>query len=175
MKIIMVPVGKIDNDVIRYLRDELSKAFNRKVSVGKPMSEPDYAFNKKRGQHLSTTILFNLMKQVEYKAYEKILGLVGCDLYVPKLNFVFGEASEGGAVISFARLKQEFYGLPADKKLFYKRALTEAVHELGHTFELSHCSNPRCVMYFSNTLADTDRKGPDFCPICKNKLSNCLL
>ena len=39
-----------------------------------------------------------------------------------------------------------------------RRAATEAIHELGHTFGLRHCSRPSCVMWFSNTLAETDRK-----------------
>jgi predicted Zn-dependent protease len=30
--------------------------------------------------------------------------------------------------------------------LFAERALKEAVHELGYTFGLGHCGNPRCVM-----------------------------
>jgi archaemetzincin len=95
--------------------------------------------------------------------------LVDHDLYVPGLNFVFGEASQKVAVISFTRLRQEFYHLPEDRGLFHRRALTEAVHELGHTYGLQHCKNPHCVMFFSNTLMDTDRKGPEFCTECKRR------
>ena len=40
---------------------------------------------------------------------------------------------------------------------------TEAIHELGHTYGLGHCADPRCVMWFSNTLSETDRKGTEFC------------
>jgi archaemetzincin len=38
---------------------------------------------------------------------------------------------------------------------------------LGHTYGLVHCRNPHCVMFFSNSLIDTDVKGPDFCQKCK--------
>ncbi len=50
------------------------------------------------------------------------------DLYVPELNFVFGEADilAGVAVIALARLRQEFYGLNPDKGLFHIRAVKEA-------------------------------------------------
>jgi len=105
-------------------------------------------------------------------AYEKILGIVDHDLYVPELNFVFGEASRIAAVISLTRLRQGFYHLPENRSLFHQRILTEAVHELGHTYGLRHCENPRCVMFFSNSLMDTDRKGPAFCARCKSKLYN---
>jgi archaemetzincin len=65
--------------------------------------------------------------------------------------------------------------LPDDPGLFQKRALTEAVHELGHTCSLPHCENRRCVMFFSNTLQDTDRKHSTFCRQCQEKLGKSLL
>jgi archaemetzincin len=110
------------------------------------------------------------MEQKEYVPYEKILGIVDHDLYVPELNFVFGEAGRKAAVISLTRLRQSFYLLTEDQNLFHQRVLTEAVHELGHTFGLGHCGNPKCVMFFSNSLMDTDRKGSEFCPACRDKL-----
>lgn len=170
MSLLLVPVGGIDQKVTEFLKHDLNKVFNRQVTIGKGMSEPDYAFNKKRNQYLSTAILNAIMEQKEYTAYEKMLAIVDHDLYVPELNFVFGEAGQKAAVISITRLRQEFYNLPQDQSLFHKRVLSEAVHELGHTYGLSHCRNPHCVMVFSNTLMDTDRKGSDFCPECKGKL-----
>ena len=171
MGIILVPIGEVDKKVIELLKNDLNKVFNREILTGKGVPEPDYAFNKKRNQYLSTMILNALMKEKEYAPYEKILGIVDHDLYVPDLNFVFGEASQKAAVISITRLRQEFYNLPQDQTLFYKRVLTEAVHELGHTYGLGHCGNARCVMFFSNSLMDTDRKGSEFCPTCKDKLN----
>ena len=170
MDILLIPVGEVDRKVIEVLQNELSKVFNKQVMIGKGMPQPDYAFNKKRNQYLSTAILNAIMEQKEYASYGKILGMVDHDLYVPDLNFVFGEAGRRAAVISLTRLRQEFYNLPQDQDLFHKRVLTEAVHELGHTYGLGHCKNPRCVMFFSNSLVDTDRKGPEFCPDCRNKL-----
>jgi len=110
------------------------------------------------------------MEQKEYASYEKILGIVDHDLFIPELNFVFGEASQKAAVISLTRLRQTFYQLPEDRTLFHQRVLTEAIHELGHTYGLGHCKNSRCVMFFSNSLMDTDRKGSEFCPPCQSKL-----
>jgi len=101
-----------------------------------------------------------------------ILGVTGVDLTAPGLNFVFGLADPGSraAIISLARLYPEFYGQPRDPRRFKVRAITEAVHELGHLLGLGHCSDPACVMFFSNSLADTDRKGPGFCQLCREKL-----
>jgi archaemetzincin len=170
MGILLVAVGEVDQKVIQILKEDLSRVFGKQVWVGKEMPEPHYALNKKRNQYLSTMILNALMNKKEYIPFEKILGIVDHDLYVPELNFVFGEASQRVAVISLTRLRQEFYNLPQDQSLFHKRALTEAVHELGHTYGLGHCGNPRCVMFFSNSLIDTDRKGSEFCSKCKSNL-----
>ena len=171
MGIVLVAIGEVDRNVMDRLKDDLSKVFN-KVSVEKGMPEPLYTYNKKRNQYLSTAILSTLMGQKEYASYEKILGIVDHDLFVPELNFVFGEAGPKAAVISLTRLRQTFYRLPEDQDLFHRRVLTEAVHELGHTYGLGHCGNPRCVMFFSNSLSDTDRKDPGFCPECRKNLQS---
>jgi len=101
-----------------------------------------------------------------------LLGVADVDLYVPSLNFVFGEAdpSDRVAVISVTRLRQSFYGLRDDTALFLDRVGKEAVHELGHVFNLRHCTQPRCVKFFSNSLADTDWKEDDFCNRCRTDL-----
>ncbi len=89
------------------------------------------------------------------------------DLYAERLNFVFGQAQIGGgtAVISLNRLSSE------DRHLFLTRALKEALHELGHATGLGHCDDERCVMHFSNTLADTDLKGPGYCQACRSLMT----
>ena len=172
MGIVLVAIGEVNRNVMDRLKDDLSKVFSKQVYVEKGMPEPLYAYNKKRNQYLSTAILSAMMGQKEYVPYEKILGIVDHDLFVPELNFVFGEASSKAAVISLTRLRQTFYRLPEDQSLFHRRVLTEAVHELGHTYGLGHCGNPRCVMFFSNSLSDTDRKGPEFCPKCGKNLQS---
>ncbi len=171
MGIVLVSIGEVDRNVMDGLKNDLNKVFGQQVFIGKGMAEPDDALHKKRNQYLSTTILDALMEQKEYAPYEKILGIVDHDLFVPELNFVFGEAGPKAAVISLTRLRQTFYHLPENQNLFHQRVLTEAVHELGHTYGLGHCGNPRCVMFFSKSLMDTDRKGSKLCPGCKSKLS----
>lgn len=170
MGVVLVPVGRIDAEVLERLRGGLLERFGQPVSVGREISEPDHAFDPRRQQYLSTAILEILLKTWDPLSRQTILGIVDHDLYVPGLHFVFGEATRGVAVISIARLRQAFYHLPEDRSLFHRRILTEAVHELGHAHGLGHCRSPHCVMFFSNSLEDTDRKGPEFCGACRKKL-----
>ncbi|MHC4278344.1 MAG: archaemetzincin family Zn-dependent metalloprotease [Planctomycetota bacterium] len=172
MSIVLIAVGKVDKEIFEVLKDNLRSFFKRRVAMGKTMPEPYYALNKGREQYLATAILNAIMDEREYAGYERVLGVFDHDLYASGLNFVFGQAAGKAAVISLARLGQGFYGLPEDRGLFHKRAFTEAVHELGHTYGLGHCRNPRCVMFFFDSLIDTDRKGPGFCPVCKDRLSS---
>ncbi len=100
--------------------------------------------------------------QVQNAKCLHVIGVTEVDLYVPGLNFVFGEAECPGnfAIISLHRLKNPNRGL------YLKRVLIEAVHELGHTFGLPHCKNHLCVMHFSNSIVETDIKGTEFCKDC---------
>jgi len=97
------------------------------------------------------------------------VGLTAVDLYVPDLNFVFGLASpiQGVAIVSTHRLEASFYGLPTNRSLLLRRALIESAHELGHLLGLGHCRDRRCVMFFSNSILDTDAKGYAMCPRCR--------
>lgn len=170
-KILLIPFNGIDEEVLEKISAYLSKSFKKEVVTGVNSSLSPGAYNSSRKQFHSSKLLDNLISR-QSREYERILGIADVDLYVPELNFVFGEAdpSEGVAIISLIRLRQEFYRRPQDKILFIGRAVKEAVHELGHTYGLGHCRNVKCVMHFSNSLMDTDIKEKNFCSGCQGKL-----
>jgi len=172
-KICLVPFGRTDPKSVEALRIPIEKRFGVDVAVEKPRPVPRDAYNASREQYLSTAFL-NALRRKYPKNALRALGVADVDLYVPRLNFVFGEAEMPGrvAVISLTRLRPAYYGQPENEQIFVARTVKEAVHELGHTFNLRHCADSRCVMFFSNSLRDTDRKSADFCTICAGKLSN---
>jgi archaemetzincin len=171
-KIYLAPVGKIEEWILDTLEDHLEKTFRCQVEIGEGLELPEEAYDSRRNQHFSPIILEKLRQAIKPTKTQKILAISGVDLYVEGLNFVFGEAELGGhfAIISLARLHQSFYGFPENKSLFLERAKKEAVHELGHTFGLRHCPDSECVMHFSNSLRDTDRKQTSFCSRCQELL-----
>lgn len=122
------------------------------------------SFNARRRQYEADAFLHRTRRAGDDI---RVLAVTDLDLYAGDLNFVFGIADLHGkaAVISLYRLQ-----IGADDATFRERAVKEAVHELGHTFGLRHCSHPECVMYFSNSLKDIDRKGNTFCRTCEAHL-----
>jgi len=146
--LIIIPFGQIQREILEFLRIELSQIFSLDVKIAKTEHIPQYAFNPKRRQYHSTKIV-EWLKNIPVMD-TRTLGIIDLDLYVPELNFVFGEAdvTHGVCIISLVRLRQEYYGLPKNEKQFLGRALKEAVHEHGHTYRLGHCGDTRCIMHF---------------------------
>ena len=164
-EILLIPFGEVVAPLLPNLRKVLARTFGCRCCVGKALPLPVTAFNARRKQYSAHAIL----NYLDHREGRLMLGIVDVDLYVPDLNFVFGLAdpSRQRAVIALPQLRQDFYSLPTDERLFLTRAVKEAVHELGHTSGLWHCTNQSCVMTFSNSLADTDYKQQAFCARCR--------
>jgi len=160
------PIGEI-LDVILYEAEKiLRKKFHLEpVSLG---VLPPVTYGIRSGQLLADAILQEVLN-AKPEDHLFATGITPYDIYSDNLNFVFGIALPfRGCVVSYARLYSE------DEKLFLLRFRKEITHEMGHVFGLSHCPNPYCVMHFSNSLADTDRKSEDFCPYCQEKLNTVM-
>jgi archaemetzincin len=159
------PVGDISHNDLMLAADAVADAFGADVTTAPAIPLPPDAYDPARNQYLARVIVDALARH-RRPGWARLLGVVDEDLYAPGLNFVFGEADSrrGVAVFSLARLRDSApHGADETADRFRQRAATEAVHELGHTYGLSHCRDPHCVMWFSNTLAETDRKGTRFC------------
>ena len=167
-RIIILPLGEIERDALDAVASGLHEAYGADSVITRPAPVPAAAYNPERRQYCSTAILL-LLARSSAGGRDRVLGVIDQDLYVPELNFVFGEADTATrmSVISLTRLRQEYYGLGSDRERFLLRAVKEAVHELGHVAGFGHCPDHRCIMHFSNSLADTDRKGPGFCRRCR--------
>lgn len=173
MIIKIVPVGEILEKLLSDLPPRLMESFALLVDdcvVGNTMEIPPTAYNQLRGQHNADVLLDHLRHQTT--GGDKVLALAGVDLFHGTLNFVFGQAQCPGnvALVSIRRLDPIFYGLPSNYELLLERVTKETTHELGHSFGLDHCDNPRCVMSFSNSIGEVDRKASLLCEKCRKKL-----
>ncbi len=159
------PLGNADRDLVRTLRDPLSKIFEVPVDLDEVSLDMREFYDPSRGQYNSTRILEHLRAQ---PLSSRALAVTKEDLFIPILTYVFGEAELNGnvAVISYHRLQPERYGLPPDRLLLFERMHKEAVHELGHAYGLVHCDRQECVMHTSSYVEEIDIKGNSFCPLC---------
>ncbi len=170
-KIIIIPLGEVDFVLLNRVSAKLISYFGVDVDMAQGAKLAEEAFNPTRGQYYSTVIL-NKLELLKNTSRELTLGITEEDLYIPSLNFVFGEADPIAkvAIVSTFRLKQENYSFLDTEELFFSRVLKEAVHQLGHLVGLLHCNNPKCAMYFCNALAEVDKKTGRFCDNCMRRL-----
>lgn len=156
---------------IPYLGDllkALGKTFDAMFSV-QEIRISENSYDKSRKQY-NAEVLLDEISRMGIPGDKAILILrEDRDIYVPEMNFVFGLAGDKYALVSLARLDPRFYG-GKDGDVLKERMIKEVTHELGHTFGLLHCENPECVMSFSNSIVGVNRKSPDFCEKCKEKL-----
>jgi archaemetzincin len=155
-----------DREAFEAMGDAMGREFGLPVrTVG--LAPIDFAYDAGRSQWASIPVLESALAQCPADA-AKLLAVTERDLFIPVLTFVFGHAQLAGraAVVSLARLRQEFYRLPPDREIFLERAVKEALHESGHMFGLVHCADRTCAMSLSTGVRQIDGKSASFCAPC---------
>jgi len=167
MRTCLMPVATVAEEELivaqRFLDERLGPGTRRLA----PLALPPEALDTARGQHDAPTILRAALAACPADA-DRVLVIAEQDLFIPMLTFIFGQAQLDGtaALVSVARLHQEFYGLPPRRDLARERLRKEILHELGHTFGLTHCADSRCAMALSINIAGIDAKRDELCRDC---------
>jgi len=163
----VLAVGQVDEEALRWAESAAAEWFPFPVRRLRPVAEPAGSWDEARGQHRSVEIMKAVARSVPAGA-ARVLGITEFDLSIPLLTFLFGQAQLDGpvALVSLCRLRQEFYGLPPAPELLRERLTKEMLHELGHTFGLTHCSRMDCSMSLSTHVERVDAKSAGWCETC---------
>lgn len=167
----ILPIGNIDAHLLKFIGESLRKVFITPYRLLDSIDTPIKSFNRKRRQY-NAEIILREIGMLSFENINKVISITDQDIYSQDYSYIFGEAEAPGniSIISTKRLNPEFYGQKFNRDVFYDRVLKEVLHEIGHNYNLSHCPDRNCTMFFSNTLADTDYKKTSYCKRCHNLL-----
>ena len=171
--IIVSPIGDIPRWMSDTIATDVGEFFGFNTRVEKVLNDIFFAYDADRNQYHSTKILEKLAKNAPNDCI-KIIAVTKEDLFIPILTHVYGEAQLGGkaCIISIARLIAGLEVEIAGKER--SRIVKEAIHELGHTFDLRHCEDEMCIMHYCRRLDDVDRKSSRFCRYCNVFLADSI-
>jgi archaemetzincin len=157
----------VTQDLLGPISEGIKRIYGYPTEVLSLLDDLEFAFHPNRNQYHSTPILEQLAQKAPAGAI-KVLALVEVDLFIPILTHVYGEAQLGGTacIVSTVRLN-EGHSYLSTQEPFLSRIVKEAVHELGHTFQLRHCREHTCLMHYCRNESDVDRKSDQLCRYCK--------
>ena len=163
----VVPVGEVPELAPKVIAAHITGYLKLPAEVLGTMAHPAYAFDEIRLQYNAGLIL-NCFDSSSFDEYDKVIGVLNVDLFVPIFTHVFGEAKQDGkyAVVSLFRLDEGKKDIKSSSSRLFERAAKVALHELGHLFNLFHCQDNKCLMHFSGDLEDLDHTPFYFCRYC---------
>jgi archaemetzincin len=163
----VLPMGTVPKMVPKVIAAHVTAFFGLPAEVLISRPAPSFAFDPGRLQYDVGPIL-KAMEAQPFAGYAKIIAVVDVDLFVPVFTYVLGEARIGGrcALVSLFRLAENTHPGQEGQSRFFERCAKVALHELGHLFNLTHCSNSPCVMSLSGSPEDLDSVGWRLCRYC---------
>ncbi len=172
----LVPLGNVPSKMLEELSSELRDLVRMRCKILSPVTVPKEAFNQWRKQYDAEKILAILSNNPETRFIDAsipTLVVTNEDIYYKGLRFIFGleEPLEGTLMVSLARLKPEFYDERPNPFRLTERVIKESMHEIGHYVGLDHCRHPWCIMSFSSSVNEIDKKRKEFCKDCNIKMA----
>lgn len=151
---------------IEAVKAEIADQYNVTLEVLPEKPLPDSAYYPARNRHRADALL-NYLDEVS--AYTRVVGVAAGDISATK-GFtrdwgIFGLGTINGrsCVLSGFRLQREKVG----RARYLERLRRVAVHELGHTFGLQHCTTGGCLMRdMAGKVVTLDASDGRFCERC---------
>jgi archaemetzincin len=160
IRVAVIPLGYVPDIAPKVIAAHITGIFNIFTDILAPLEHPQYAFDQRRIQYNAGSIIKALESGKDdplFADYEKVIGILNVDIFIPIFTHVLGEARQGEkfALVSLFRLEHNM-----------ERAGKIALHELGHLCNLEHCMDSKCLMHFSKGIAELDSLPLYFCPYC---------
>lgn len=156
----VLPVGDAPIIALKVIAAQFVAIWNIPADILPAFEYPRYAFDQRRNQYDAGSIIAELESSGDapvFGHYDKVVGVLDVDIFVPVFTHVFGEARLGGkfALVSLFRLEGNL-----------ERAAKIALHEFGHLCGLGHCEDGKCLMNFSKGIKELDGLPLLFCGCC---------
>jgi len=172
--IVLQPLGRVSASDISTARHGIEAMFSARVEVRPAVALPKNAYYPPRRRYRADDLISFLAGRTNSK---RVIGLTAVDVSTTKDAVkdwgVLGLGNETmrACVVSTFRMGRK--RVPAT--VFRARLVNVCDHELGHTYGLPHCPNPRCVMADAHgKLSTFDDSTGDFCVDCRAKLGRFL-
>jgi archaemetzincin len=168
--IAILPFDNVNSAFITELKSSLQKQLTADIFILSSTTLPENAFYKPRQRYIADSLL-EFLQRINKKKFEKIIGVTKKDISTRKGEIenwgILGLGScpgEACVISSFRAGKNK-----VSDKIFLQRMTTLALHELGHTYGLEHCSSAICLMKDANGKMNLD-DGDSYCNKCKDYL-----
>lgn len=173
-EVVLVALGPFPAAQLDAIEEHLKKYAAVDVRRLEPLALPQEAWTAKRKRYRAERLLDFLEAQIPgTPRTTRILGLTAVDISTSKPPHddwgIFGLGNMPGqaAVVSTFRLKKK----ARDAAHLQRRLNNTALHEVGHTFGLDHCTEALCPMQDAEgSIANTDAANDVFGPECAAEL-----
>lgn len=180
-KVVLLPLGGVDDALIEAVVKGAEDCYHLKVVVLKGEDLPPETYYKPRKRWRADKLLAWLETRPELaeQGYVKIVGLTEKDISTTKGDIedwgVFGLGYLPGkaCVVSTFRLGSKAEPVEAER-IKRERLVKVIIHEIGHNFALDHCPQARCTMQDATGSILTVDRWNGFCGKCTAALGTRL-